>query len=257
MNLNGTFAIYKKELKTNVFSFSFLMLAAIFSLLIGFFFVANVHDYTLMLEQIPDQELIPVDFHQGVLLPFLMNALLLLLIVTPILTVRAFWEEKKLGVFELLFTYPISDFQIVLGKWFLLMTQLLILAVPILVSFLILTGLGKIISISTIILVLAAFMVIGLAIFAMGMSVSSFSNHFLSGIGFTFLLLAVFWSFGWLADFFLPALSPVLKNFWVMEHIREIAAGILDFRRFLFYALSTVFFFLISIWSLESRAWRR
>ena len=42
---------------------------------------------------------------------------LVLLLTIPLLTMRLFAEEKKLGTIELLFTYPFRDVEILLGKF--------------------------------------------------------------------------------------------------------------------------------------------
>src|SRR5499433_1624073 len=42
---------------------------------------------------------------------------LVALLVLPLLTMRLFAEERKLGTLELLFTYPVRDGEIVVGKF--------------------------------------------------------------------------------------------------------------------------------------------
>src|SRR6187549_3294403 len=50
--------------------------------------------------------------------PVFMNASVLLLFTLPMVTMRTYSEEKRSGTIELLLTSPITDFQIVLGKFF-------------------------------------------------------------------------------------------------------------------------------------------
>jgi ABC-2 type transport system permease protein len=46
----------------------------------------------------------------------------LFLFLIPAITMRSFAEEKKTGTIELLFTRPISDLSIILGKYFASLT---------------------------------------------------------------------------------------------------------------------------------------
>src|SRR4030065_2972304 len=43
---------------------------------------------------------------------------MIMLLMMPLLTMRLFAEEKKSGTIELLLTYPISDIEVILGKFF-------------------------------------------------------------------------------------------------------------------------------------------
>ena len=49
--------------------------------------------------------------------PLLQNVTVLLLFVLPMITMRTYSEEKRSGTIELLLTSPLTDFQIILGKF--------------------------------------------------------------------------------------------------------------------------------------------
>ena len=105
-------AIFKKDLKTNVLAPSSFFIFALFALLGGFFFFANLMDYeslsTAQTSNLPG-------FAEAVFSPLIVNAVLVLLFLIPVITMRSFVEERKSGALELLFTYPVSDFEIVAG----------------------------------------------------------------------------------------------------------------------------------------------
>lgn len=58
-----------------------------------------------------------VDVQISVVTPYLLNAAALLVFVVPFLTMRSFAEEKRTRSLELLVSYPLSAWQIVLGKF--------------------------------------------------------------------------------------------------------------------------------------------
>src|SRR6185503_19854815 len=49
--------------------------------------------------------------------PVFMNASVLLLFTLPMVTMRTYSEEKRSGTIELLLTSPVTDFQIIIGKF--------------------------------------------------------------------------------------------------------------------------------------------
>ncbi|MBO7624183.1 MAG: ABC transporter permease, partial [Bacteroidales bacterium] len=57
------------------------------------------------------------------------------LFLIPAITMRSFAEERKTGTMELLFTYPLSDMQIVMAKFLASFFLMLISLVPTLVYF--------------------------------------------------------------------------------------------------------------------------
>ena len=49
--------------------------------------------------------------------PLFLNASVILLFVLPMITMRTYSEEKRSGTIELLLTSPLTDFQIIMGKF--------------------------------------------------------------------------------------------------------------------------------------------
>src|SRR5581483_9956758 len=59
----------------------------------------------------------------------------LLLFLTPMLTMSVYSEERRRGTMELLMTSPVSDLEIVLGKFFAPLTLLAIMLLPTAIGF--------------------------------------------------------------------------------------------------------------------------
>src|SRR5688572_33030839 len=49
--------------------------------------------------------------------PLFLNASVILLFVLPMITMRTYAEEERSGTIELLLTAPLTDFQIIMGKF--------------------------------------------------------------------------------------------------------------------------------------------
>jgi len=104
-------AIALREIKSIFYSPIAYVLGAIFALLNGytFWFIVNLINGPL-----GEVEGTVVELFFGGILFFWMG----LLILIPSLTMRSFSEEKRMGTIELLFTSPLKESQVVLGKFF-------------------------------------------------------------------------------------------------------------------------------------------
>src|SRR5687768_12476377 len=61
----------------------------------------------------------------------------------PAITMRSFAEEKKGGTLEILFTKPVSDWEIILGKYFACLLLVVLTLVPTLIYYFSISALGN------------------------------------------------------------------------------------------------------------------
>ncbi|QQR81893.1 MAG: ABC transporter permease [Deltaproteobacteria bacterium] len=107
-------ALIKKELKIIFASPIFAIVSALFLFLTGFAFTASMTQLTP--QKLPEASVRGIVYFMAVILLF----------ISPFLTMRSFAEERKAGTLEFLRTSPLSDLDLVLGK-FLGVLSLLIL----------------------------------------------------------------------------------------------------------------------------------
>lgn len=178
------------------------------------------------------------------------------LLFVPAITMRSWAEEKKLRTLELLLTWPISDFQVVAGKFlasfcFLAITILLSISVPITVSLLGSPDPGPIIG------GYIGALLMGAAYLAIGLWISSFTENqivaFILGVVITFTLFIVGNPFVTMAA---PSmLVPVLNYIGLGNHFQSIERGVLDTRDILYYFSVISFFLFLNVQTLGSRKW--
>ena len=77
------------------------------------------------------------------LIPFFNLSPVIFLILIPAITMRSIAEERRTGTIELLFTRPISDFQILMAKYLAGVTLLVIALMPTFIYYLSMHYLGK------------------------------------------------------------------------------------------------------------------
>ena len=117
--LRSTLAIYTRELLAYFYSPMYYAVATAFLLLLGLAFYFSVGVSSPQAPP-PPAELSSV-FHASVFF---------LTFIIPVVTMRLFAEEFRHGTIEPLMTAPLSDWQVVLGKYFAALTVFVALYLP-------------------------------------------------------------------------------------------------------------------------------
>src|SRR5215813_13247841 len=129
--MRNILAIIEREMRAYFNSPIAYVVLTIFVFLSGFFFrlyLAQVMQMAMM-AQMQAQQLgpRPIDMPGMISRGFLSTLSVILLFLMPMLTMGLFSEEKKRGTIELLLTAPLTDLQVVLGKFLAAGTFFLIL----------------------------------------------------------------------------------------------------------------------------------
>src|SRR5213083_2488359 len=119
--MRNILAIIEREMRAYFSSPIAYVVLTIFVFLSGIFFrsiLAQVMQMALV-SQMQAQQLgpRPMDMPGMISRGFLSTMSVILLFIMPMLTMGLFSEEKKRGTIELLLTAPITDLQVVLGKF--------------------------------------------------------------------------------------------------------------------------------------------
>lgn len=254
-------AIFERELKSYFVSPIAYVVIALFVALSGIFFYLilssfvqrsfEIDMYAQQWRQIPQ----PMNVHEWVTRPFFGNVTLFALMILPLITMKLYAEEKKTGTIELLHTSPITNFQILTGKYTAaLFLYLLMLALTFFyMLFLFAYGnpeIGQIFS------GYLGMFLIGGAYLAIGLLFSTFTDNQIIAAISTIAIILIFWSIGWLSDFLNPGLGKILNHFSLIEHFDDFAKGVVNTKNIIFY-LSFIFLsLLLSFVSIESARWR-
>lgn len=187
---------------------------------------------------------------------FFLNLGILFLFLAPLLSMRTLAEERRGGTLELLYTYPLSDFEIVLGKYLALLAQLALLFLPTLTYTLILRALGVRIDGGIVASGVLGFFLLGSSFLAMGLFFSSLTESQVLAAALTFCSLLALWILEWMTgflprpwEFWLAALSPFV-------HYRDFPLGVLDLADATYFLCVTAFFFFLTLRTVETRSWK-
>jgi len=194
-----------------------------FLILAGFFFYDLVTTFSQMLSyyQMYQNPYImeQLNVNDMVVGPLFQNINVILLLIIPILTMRAFAEEKKLGTDELILTSPVSVHQVVLGKFFAaVLFFVLIMALtahfPIILAKFSNPDPGKILS------GYLGLFLMGTAFISFGIFASSLTENQIVAAVISFSTLLLFWIVGWMAESVGAPMGDVLRYLSITEHLR-------------------------------------
>src|SRR5712675_970585 len=116
--MRNVWVILRKELRSYFVSPVAYLLLAMFAVIFGFFFW-NILGFFVRegMESMMRGQTFPMNLNERVIRPLLSNISVVGLFLIPLITMRLFAEEKRTGTIELLATSPITDLQVILGKW--------------------------------------------------------------------------------------------------------------------------------------------
>lgn len=167
----------------------------------------------------------------------------------PALTMRTLSEERKEGTFELLATSPLTDWQIVLGKYFAALAIVLFALIPTLVYYFTVYELGLTrgnIDTGAVIGSYIGLFLLGGVFAAIGIFASSITKNqiiaFAIGVFLCFFAFSGFDSLSTLLIF--SSVDAFISSLGINEHYQSISRGVLDTRD-LIYFLSLISLFLV------------
>ena len=250
-------AIYRRELLFFFNSAAAYTVMTVFVLLAGYFFYNllayfNLASIETMQNPVGARGL---SLTESVVRPLFGNISVVMLLILPLLTMRLFSEERKSGTAELLFTYPISDWDAILGKYLAAVTVYAsMLALTVLYPLLLAKYTGP--EPGPILTGYLGLFLIGAAYIAMGLFFSSLSeNQLVAGVA-TFGCGLLFLIVAWLTPFVSPGVAVVLYQLSILEHFEAFSRGILDSNDVVYYLNFTVFFLFLTSRVLDSQRWR-
>lgn len=254
--MSNVLAIAHKELKAYFASPIAYIVIGFFVLLFGFFF------YTLLLV-FNQQSMRMTGFdggpaqnvNEGMIRPVLLNASVVLLFVLPMITMRTYAEEKRSGTIELLLTAPLTDMQIILGKFLGAMALYATMLAVTLIHMAVLYAFGtpEWIPIATGYLGL---LLMGGCFISVGLLISSLTkNQIVAGM-ITFGVFLLLWVINWVGSFTGPTTQQVLDYLSITNHLDDFTRGIIDTRHLVYYLSFIAFGLFLTARSVDTERWK-
>ncbi|KAA9345771.1 gliding motility-associated ABC transporter permease subunit GldF [Adhaeribacter soli] len=201
-----------------------------------------------------------LDYGYADLQPLFSIAPWVFLFLIPAITMRSFAEERKAGTIELLLTRPLTDLQIILGKYFACLLLVIFALLPTLIYYVSVYFLGDPegnidsagVAGSYIGLVFLAAVFTSIGIFASSIS----KDQIISFIVAVLLCFIVYTGFDMLASIDVwGKLSYFISYLGIQFHYETISKGLIDSRDVLYFVSVSALMILATKLVLESRKW--
>lgn len=213
----------------------------------------------LILFLFPDTSLLEYNFASLYQL-FLMAPLVFMFLI-PAVTMRTFAEEQQRGTIELLTTQPLTDLDIVLGKFFAGLLLVIFALLPTLLYYLTIYRLGApmgnldsgAVMGSYLGLVFLAAIFVAIGVFASSLT----SNQIVSFVLATFLCFLFHYGFYYFSQLpvFFGRSDDIVQLIGIDAHYESISRGLIDTRDLVYFISVTALFLAMTVVSLGRRKW--
>ncbi len=181
---------------------------------------------------------------------------ILMIFLVGVLTMRTWSEEQRSGTMEILLTLPVSNWQLVLGKFLAVLTLvatslLLTLFIPITVSLIGNLDWGPVAGGYVAALLLAG------AYAAIGLFISSRTDNQIVAVILTVLLCGLFYAIGSTGITGLLGRTPadILRAIGAGSRFESIERGVIDLRDLIYYLSLAAIFLVLNVVSLDRKRW--
>jgi len=254
--MRNVLAIAHKELRSYFASPIAYIVIGCFAALYGFFFSFILEAF---IRQAMQAGMMggaqPLNVNQQVIRPVFQNVTVIALFLLPMVTMRTYSEEKRSGTIELLLTSPVTDFEIVMGKFLgamgLYAAMLAVTLFHLVVLFMYGRPEWKPIVTSYLGLVL-----FGGCFVSVGLFISSLSKNQIVAGSVTFVIFLLLWVINWIGSFIGPTGDKLTSYLSIVDHFDDFSKGVIDTTHIIYYVSFITFGLFLTAKSVDSERWR-
>src|SRR5581483_954533 len=229
--MRNILAVAGKELRAYFHSPIAYLVMTVYAVLCGYFFYSFTAVYvvqTFRMQAMGGMGAMPTSLNEMIIRPLFEGVLtVVLLLLIPLITMRLYAEEKRSGTIELLLTSPLTDLQIILGKFF---GALGLYAVLMLLTFLYIGVLflyGNPNAKPLIAQALGLFL-FGAALLALGMWFSTFTKNQIIAGSVSLAIFLFLYVLDWGTAYSSSPVQRVLSYMAFTTHFDNFAKGVID-----------------------------
>jgi ABC-2 type transport system permease protein len=257
-SLSNILAIAQKELKSYFSSPIAYIALGFWAFIYGYFFVAILQFFVRQSLQMGQFSQGPqaMNINQQLIRPLVaQNVPILVLFLLPMITMRTYSEEKRSGTIELLLTSPVTDWQIILGKFLGAMSLYAAMLAVTLIHVGLLFYYGRP-EWKPVVTVYLGLLLLGGCFISVGLFISSLTkNQIVAGMA-TFAVFLLLWVITWIGSFSGPTVDQLTQYLSIVDHLDDFGKGVLDTTHLIYYLSFITFGLFITAKSVDSERWR-
>jgi ABC-2 type transport system permease protein len=196
-----------------------------------------------------------LNVNQQLVRPLVLNASVLFLFMLPFITMRTYAEEKRSGTMELLLTSPVSDLEIILGKFLGALALYAVMLAVTAIHFGILFYFGRP-DWKPLLSAYLGLLLFGGSIIALGLFISSLTKNQIVAAAATFAIVLLLWVIDWIGQALGPRAEEVLKYLSMTGHLDDFVKGVIDTKHVIYYLSFITFGLFLTARSVDTERWR-
>jgi ABC-2 type transport system permease protein len=177
------------------------------------------------------------------------------LFMLPVVTMRTYSEEKRSGTIELLLTSPVTDLEIILGKFLGALALYAVMLAVTMVHFGLLFLFGRP-EWKPLLTAYLGLLLFGGCFISIGLFISSLTKNQIVAGAATFAVFLVLWVIDWIGQALGPNAEAVLKYLSMTGHLDDFVKGVIDTKHLVYYVSFIVFGLFLTMRSVDTERWR-
>lgn len=198
---------------------------------------------------------VPIVAGEGTLRYFFSNVVIWLVILVPAITMRLIADERRTGTIEVLMTSPVTDAQVILGKFlgslgFYAVMLLLTVQFPLLLGWVSTPDRGPILT------GYLGLVLFGASFLSIGLLASTLTRSQVVAFMSTVMVLLLLILLDWFATISTGTTNTILQVLGMRQHLENFSKGIIDTKDVIYYLSVVGLCLMLSIRALAAWKWR-
>lgn len=253
--MTNILAIVRKEWRGYFSSPVGYVVLGMYAVVFGYFYAVGLDWFVRVSMQAPQMGGGPMNVNQQLVRYVFLNSTVIFLFVVPLITMRTWAEEKRSGTIELLMTSPVTDFELVMGKFLGAMSLYGAMLAMTLLHVLLLFAFGRP-EWEPVASGYLGLLLLGGCFVSVGLFFSSLTkNQIVAGM-FTFAVLLMLWVIDWIGSFSGPSVERITSYLSLTGHVEDFLRGIVDTAHVVYYLSFTTFGLFLTAKAIDSERWR-
>jgi ABC-2 type transport system permease protein len=255
--MRNILAIAERELRSYFASPIAYAVIGFFALVFGWMFYTFLRFFVMQSMQMSQMGMGPgqVNVNQAMIRPLILQISVVTLFVLPMITMRTYSEEKRSGTIELLLTSPVSDLEIILGKFLGalgLYALMLLVTVP---TITLLFWYGDP-DWKPVVTSYLGLLLLGGSFISYGLFISSLTKNQIVAAAITFSTFLMLWVINWIGSLSTGWITDVTAYLSIIEHLDDFTKGVIDTSHLIYYLSFISFGLFLTAKSVDSERWR-